>query len=268
MIILYHKDCYDGFTAAWLLHKIYPDAKYIPVQYSDPVPASVAGQDVIIVDFSYKRNELEAIKFTVNSLLVLDHHETAAKNLEGLDYCIFDLNKSGARLVQEHFNIPNHWLVDYTEDRDLWRWALPNSKEVNAYIRQTNFDFAEFDKLAALHPETAAHLGTEVLRVENKIINTLVSKAEEVEFDGYKILKVNSPLFQSEIGNILAEGRPFSMVYFTNETHTIYSLRSNKDGIRVNDVAVKHGGGGHPHAAGFKVEHNEIRKCQNILDKV
>ncbi|HQI19687.1 MAG TPA: RDD family protein, partial [Leptospiraceae bacterium] len=27
------------------------------------------------------------------------------------------------------------WLVDYTEDRDLWRWSLPRSREITTGLR-------------------------------------------------------------------------------------------------------------------------------------
>lgn len=37
------------------------------------------------------------------------------------------------------------WLVDYTEDRDLWRHKLPDSEEINAALRSYPLDFELWD---------------------------------------------------------------------------------------------------------------------------
>jgi len=38
----------------------------------------------------------------------------------------------------------------------------------------------------------------------------------------------------------------------------VFSLRSQEGGIDVSEIAIKFGGGGHKHAAGFKVDRNHI----------
>jgi len=98
LLVLFHASCADGFCAAWICHKIYPDAEYVAVQYGQE-PPDVKDREVLILDFSYPRKQLLAMRSAAKNLEVLDHHKTAAADLEGLDFCMFDMSKSGARLT-------------------------------------------------------------------------------------------------------------------------------------------------------------------------
>src|SRR5262249_41598557 len=64
--------------------------------------------------------------------------------LKGLTNAFFDLNKSGARLAWEYFHPEKDTpeLIEFIEDRDLWRWQIPRSKEFSAgfYALPMTFD--------------------------------------------------------------------------------------------------------------------------------
>src|SRR5205807_2421923 len=89
-------------------------------------PPQVTDCNVIMVDFSYKRAVLENMARTVNSILILDHHKTAAEDLAGLPplpgfptwreaawngklsqsirmSALFDMDRSGAALAWDYF---------------------------------------------------------------------------------------------------------------------------------------------------------------------
>lgn len=53
-ICIYHGNCADGFGAAWAVRKALPDCEFHAGIYQN-TPPDVAGRDVVIVDFSYKR---------------------------------------------------------------------------------------------------------------------------------------------------------------------------------------------------------------------
>jgi nanoRNase/pAp phosphatase (c-di-AMP/oligoRNAs hydrolase) len=42
-------------------------------------------------------------------------------------------------------------------------------------------------------------------------------------------------------------------------TSAIFSLRSTEEGLDVSEIAKLYGGGGHKHAAGFKVPHELVK---------
>ena len=74
---------------------------------------------------------------------VIDHHITAQEALKGLDYCVFDMEQSGATLTWQYFfpKKPIPSMLSYIEDRDLWRWKLPDSRAVSAWLGSHEFDF-------------------------------------------------------------------------------------------------------------------------------
>ena len=261
-LVIYHANCADGFCAAWLMwrfcHTCGSQAEYLPAKYGDK-PPDVTGRTVFVLDFSYPRAELIEMHSKAKSLLVLDHHKTAEADLAGLDFCKFDMNKSGARMTWEYVSNGNggkFWPVDYTEDRDLWRWALPNSREVNAALRSYPMTFDSWDKLNEDGDRhTLAREGTAILRAERQVIDLAIKAARKFEFDGFTGMGVNATAHISETAGELAKGRDFGLCWFETSTgDRVFSLRSTLEGCDVSAICKKRGGGGHKNAAGFTVK--------------
>ena len=265
MIIIYHASCYDGFCAAWLLHKLFPDADYQPFQYGDEAP-DVAGQNVIIADFSFPESEMIRMQNEAMSFLCFDHHKTVSESVRNLPGVTFDVEKSGARLVWEYFaddiraadglvRPEPPFQVKYTEDRDLWRWELSYSREVNAGMRLVEFDFDAWDRMNFFDLEKA---GSVLCRYFDKKAANIAHKSKDVivshGVDDLKIPCVNCADGDmiSLVGEQLAirEGTPFGMTYFFDGDQFIFSLRS-RGNFDVSEVAKSFGGGGHRNAAGF-----------------
>ncbi len=217
----------------------------------------------MIVDFSYKREILLDVKSRARSLVVLDHHQTAQKDLEGLNFCKFDMTKSGAMLTWEYF-YPSKppTIIEYVQDRDLWQWKLPSSKEVSAAIASYPFDFDIWDELS-ISISQLVNEGRAILRYQNQVIDRLLKNAYKHNINGDEVLVVNTANFQSEVGERLCLepfNQPFGVTYFNrNEEETNFSLRSRKiegkDEVDVSIIAKAFGGGGHKNAAGFVIKH-------------
>lgn len=224
-LILYHANCCDGFCAAWIACKaLGPDCDFVPVQYGQE-PPDVTGRDVYILDFSYKLGVTLRMAESAARLVVLDHHKTAEAELSGLKtmnpLVVFDMNKSGGRLVWEYFfkgiKTPSPWLVDYTEDRDLWRWKLPYSREINAAIRSYPLSFElwdSWDENRSVSGDRVPVLlsrfiteGEAIIRCEQQIIDDHLRHAREIEMDGHRILAVNATVLFSEIAGELAQAK-------------------------------------------------------------
>lgn len=259
-LVLYHAGCWDGFCAAWIADRALGGAEAIPVHYGTP-PPNVTDREVFILDFSYPRPILLTMKQSAYRVMVLDHHKSAKEELAGLPFCTFEDDKSGGRMAWEYFytgpdgRIPKSpWLVDYTEDRDLWRHKLPDSEAINACLRSYPLDFDLWDRFLLVPASTFINEGNAIRRREKQIVDEHVRHAREVEMDGHKILICNATVLYSEIAGELAKGRPFGAVYFDrHDGKRVWSLRSADDGVDVSAIAKSHGGGGHKHAAGFEV---------------
>lgn len=279
-LVLYHANCPDGFCAAWVAHKVFKeDADYIPVQYGED-PSEVAGRRVFILDFSYERSVMRKILSQAHAVVVLDHHKTAQSELDGIcdEFCMrpdlianppgselprihFDMEQSGARLAWGFF-FPGKeapWIVNYVEDRDLWIWRLPNSKEISAFLGSMPRTFDAWDDIVARGVEFGCgryvDQGRAILRYQDQLVEQAIVNAAEIDLGGHKILAVNSTVLFSEIAGKLAEGRPFGAVYFVrSDGKRQWSLRSRDGGVDVSEVAKTFGGGGHRNAAGFETK--------------
>lgn len=250
-VVLYHADCLDGFGAAWALWKKYPDARYQPVEHGHPPPVGLDHDHVVIVDFSYPREVIERLADSTASLRILDHHVTAQAALAGLPYAHFDMKKSGAVLAWEWAHPePAPWLLRYIQDKDLWEWRLPRSREINAALASYPFDFAVWDGLTQ---DTLEVEGRAILRQEDVLIAKIVKEAVLVDFEGETVPAVYSPVMTSQIGERLGRGYPFCIIWHQRDGRRYFSLRSKPGTVDVSAIAARQGGGGHVNAAGFSI---------------
>jgi oligoribonuclease NrnB/cAMP/cGMP phosphodiesterase (DHH superfamily) len=266
-IVLYHDACTDGFGAAWSFWTKYKDKyEYLAVRYGD-TPPDVTGRDVYLVDFSYKREVVIELLLKANGVWFIDHHKTAIDDLEGLGdlydnfYDHSNIEQSGAYLAWNFVHgrlVTTPSLILHIQDRDLWKFEIPNTREVTAFLYSVPFNFNDWDNYAysyAYH-DSMVIAGKTLLAMQAKNIKTILNNGiTRITLDGYNVPCVNCPEFmKSDIGDILNKNELFSVTYFDTPGKRIYSLRSDKNSetsINVGDIAKKMGGGGHDHAAGF-----------------
>jgi len=250
-LVVYHGDCPDGFGAAFAAWKRYgDDADYVPVSHGDPPPRT-KGRHVLMADFAYDRATTEQLAESAASLVVLDHHRSAASELADLPYCVFDMNRSGAVMAWQYLHqSPVPPLLRYVQDRDLWRHDLPESEEVSAALRAHDFDFQTWDSIDV---EQLRVEGRALLRYQRRMVDRVAAHATMVEILGTVVPTVNSAVLQSELGDVLATGHPFAGVWWQGSGDLArWSLRSTPGGVDVSRIAARYGGGGHRTAAGFK----------------
>jgi oligoribonuclease NrnB/cAMP/cGMP phosphodiesterase (DHH superfamily) len=203
------------------------------------------------VDFSYARETLETMAAQTQALLVLDHHVTAEKALAGLPYAYFNMKKSGAVLAWEWaHDRPIPWLLDYIQDKDLWTWALPSSREINAAVASYPFEYHLWSHFKQKELEQE---GRAILRYENELVSKLAAQAMLVDFHGAVVPSVHSAVLTSQIGERLSAEHPFCLMWHDRDGRRYYSMRSREDGTDVGTIAASFGGGGHTHAAGFSI---------------
>lgn len=276
-ICIYHDNCDDGFAAAYAVWERFGDAvQFIACQYGREAP-DVTGKDVLIVDFSFKADVMKALAAQARRIIVLDHHKTAEKELDGFvslncvggpltkercDRLIegvgvhFNMDKSGARLAWEYCfgddPMPD-WFAA-VEDRDLWRFALPNTKEICIAIR--SFPRA-FHVWARFDADRLLAEGKGIQRYVDMIVSNICDTAFEEEIAGHKVpVAACSYDFVSETAHQLLKRNPdapFAACVVRSYDGVTYSLRSADDRLDVSEIAKSKGGGGHRNAAGFRV---------------
>lgn len=268
--VLYHRSDADGVVAAWCAKKAlgaYEDVYYLPVNYGELVPQMQDGSSVYLLDFSYPRDIIESLKARMSSVIVLDHHMSAKNALEGIPGIEIDTSQSGAMLTWKHFfTDPPPPLVCYVQDRDLWQWKLPHSKAISLLVYES---LGSFQKLTELNTDLQSS------KEEKRLIEEATAKYKYqmylvdesakkgvvwLNIAGYFVATVNTAIFQSEIAHELLwkYDTTFSAIFFyvarrlDEPMYVHVSLRSRGE-FDVSKIAEMFGGGGHPTAAGFRL---------------
>lgn len=275
-ICIYHANCDDGFAAAYAVWKRFGDGvDFVACQYGQDAP-DVTGKDVLIVDFSFKKDVMEGLGNRAQRIIVLDHHKTAKDELEsftkmqavggpfmkryadrlieGVGVC-FDMEKSGCRLAWEYCfgSDPMPEWMECVEDRDLWRFAIPITKEVCIAIRSLPRDFELWDMFTT---ERLANDGVAIRRYVDMIVSNICDTAFTEVIAGHEVpVAACSYDFVSETAHELLHRNPdapFAACLVRSHDGVTYSLRSMDDRMDVSEIAKANGGGGHRNAAGFR----------------
>ena len=255
--VIYHANCNDGFCAAWLMWKRWPQFDYIPMGYGSPLPEGLE-KHVTFVDFSLKLEPMMDLVSKGHVVTVLDHHATAAEELDDLLHpnfkFIYDVNKCGARIVKDYFSLPNHWIIDMVEDRDLWRFRLHGTREIHEAICVHEYSFEVWDQF---NRDTMYHLGSVLLGHKKRRVDYLAGRAFEIDLDGTIVPCVNctEKNLVSDLGHMLAikHESGIGCVFTCHNDGYNFSIRGNGN-VNVAEIAKRYGGGGHYSAAGFKLD--------------
>jgi len=304
ILCIYHGNCADGFGAAWAVREALGDINFHPGVYQDP-PPDVTGRDVILVDFSYKSDVLFEIVRKARTVLVLDHHKTAADDLNRLPpplngpynpdamdewarqcnglplHALFDMERSGSGIAWDYFHPAKSRpkLIDHIEDRDLWRFDLPNTREIQAAIFSLPYEFEVWDPWFRTDDLSQLVIeGTAIERKHHKDIAELTKVVTRMmKIDGQVVPMANLPYTLTsdaghllcgevqcppEIGGPTVSQYPFAGCYWDTPEGRVFSLRSRDDGFDVGEIATRYGGGGHKHASGFRVPFDDLAQFE------
>lgn len=266
--ILYHENCPDGFGAAYAAWKKFGNkAEYFPISPTQDAKQlsgiSLKDREVYFLDVCVLLPTLLKLRMLSKKVVVIDHHATSAATAAHATEHRFDVKHSGAVLAWEYFHpkkkIPT--LLKYIEEGDFWRFRLPQSSALLAYIYSRGFSFKEWETLvkgmeSARIRKQYAVLGKVLNDYDLILVDEAVKRAELVQFGKYKICAVNSSSkrFHSEVGKQLAAQRPpLGIVWRVERGMINVSLRGDGS-VDVSKLAKQFpGGGGHPNAAGFSV---------------
>lgn len=295
-IIFYHANCCDGFAAAFAAWRKFgiDGAAYMPMSYGRPVPnlPEIAGTDpgphsVFIVDFSWPAADLLALadRAEVASVVVLDHHASAQRHLDGLSHpkmmVHFSTSRSGAVMAWRYFQdrqrdffdrepLPErYWdedeapeMILHVEDYDIhWPPLMKDTRKIQAGLwRGQERCFHRWQRLlmdwSAIGTPVCLSAGEAILRSDALTLDRLAGICtREFGPDGELALAVNSPVLPNEIAERLLAEHPLAeyvfVYYRMAEDRWKFSLRSRPGGYDVSRLAEQHGGGGHQSSASF-----------------
>jgi len=274
-LVIYHgHQCPDGFAAAlaaWLYYE--GRAEFLGLDHGDvksidDLPA-LDGRAVYILDFSFAEPLLRAIDARAAKLVLLDHHQSAARKLSEFvsqsGVVHFDMSKSGARLAWEFFQpqqpLPD--LVRYVEDRDIWVWQYAQSAGFLAALDMEPFDFARWRAITQFdvaQMQTFVALGEAMDAKFKKLAEQIAENAQTLRFNGVDGLMVNAPgVFHSLVGDMLCQkSGTFALLWTVDQSGAVKCGLRSKANFNCIDLAESMGGGGHAQACGFRMSSHRL----------
>jgi hypothetical protein len=262
-IVYYHNEDMDGCFAAYAAYQAYgPEgAEYIGLRAGQEVPVQV-DREVVVLDLGLSLANLAALREASKSLLVIDHHASSAAAYATAPECVvFDPSHAACVLAWQRFKPrePVPEIYQYVEDRDLWRFKLPLSREINAALSSQPFTW-QWAECCLNFKGRLATDGAAILRWIDREVERLVDMAIVQDLAGHPAAIVNCPWkLGSEVGEALLKRFPncaFAATFYVSaDGSRVWQLRSRKltdsgPGFDVGELARNLGGGGHPPAAG------------------
>ena len=301
-IVVYHDHCIDGMTAYWATAKGLglDDTNHVALACSYKPEDEEAieklvkwkylgygtyGVRLVVVDYSISVELIDALSDYIDiDITICDHHQTAFDrygvtpdpdivcrvNLRDKVTLYLAQHLSGAGICWEVFNsigrindpFPAPWLVNYVQDRDLWRKESPHTDKVHKYLLLQDRTLARWRELHILMKNSADRTriyaqGEVLLDQTAALVQECIANPIPVILGGIPGLAVTAPYsLASDIGHELAKiSGTYGVVYrLTDARRKVYSysIRSiDADICNVEKIAKMYGGGGHKPAAGF-----------------
>lgn len=263
--VIYHGQCPDGFAAAlcaWLYFEGRGD--YIAMTHSETLP-NLTGKSVYMLDIAFNRPKMEKAIDEAASLVVLDHHQSAAEDLHGLNCpcgkISFNLGQSGARMAWEYFHAGKSLpaLIKHVEDRDLLQWLHADTAPYLASLDVGPYHFHRWAGIMGMNEQKFSEFmarGKAMHAQTIKLARQLALDARDISILGTTGRIANAPnVLHSAVGEeLLKECTTFAMLWCLEEngTRIKVGLRA-APGFDTLPIARAFGGGGHPYASAFRL---------------
>ena len=234
---------------------------------------------VIIVDFSYSQAEIQALLDGFAQIQIFDHHQTALEELATISQpnWVLDTSRAACQIVWDDLcdsGAIRPWWLDLIGWRDLggpWQPNADSNKTRDANIMNTAlFSFAPLDpyRLAQHVPsgtawqtwfdqgEALCHANQAAAQaIAGAVPLTLAHFPDAVGTLKLPIVFNVHPALTSDVCHHLMQIHNWPAACVCNRSSEApysftFSFRSRPGGPDVSALAKRHGGGGHPKAAG------------------
>jgi len=292
-IVIYHKNCPDGIGGLWCAYLYKKDGfQKIGIPAGKDPFGNFENKKILFIDVCPSYKFLIETSKIASSITVLDHHKSAydmyLSNKNELDQLVnvkmhFNMNLSGCQIGWDYFfpESKRPWFIDYIGDCDLWKFELPNSKEINCSLEFNKFIDSEnlnkLDELQKYLDEDIMNLAKEgemIFSVKNHIMKNQLQYSEErkmiINDKCYRVqVGTISTDMKSAFGNMLATKKfddgtdpDFGIIwnYWAEKDEWYISMRGTDNSPDLSVISKMFGGGGHPKASGFTVKENPFYK--------
>ena len=264
IVVFYHADCTDGFTAAWVAWKKFGDkADYVAVFYNDR-PPKLVNKEIYMLDMCFPKEVVKLLMRSNKRVTAIDHHVSRKEAILTTYKSLYSDKHCGATLAWQYFfpNKPPPKFLLHVEDYDFWRHSLNGTEELYSYLEMFDYTFNIWSKIIKdfedIHKrKEILRSGRLLLKYQIKIVEyNIKNNARLVKFAGHKVYAINTNYSVSLTGHLLYKKQPpFAIMWYEQGNGLIkVSLRGDKT-VDCSRIAAKYkDGGGHIDSAGFYLE--------------
>lgn len=271
-VVITHKNCPDGFSAAWVIWTKYKNnAIYLGYNAGSKQFNhfnEIINKIVIITDISFSLKITKKLEKLSKKIIIIDHHDTYYEELKKLPYFQFNNKYSAAYLTWKYIyqkqKMPE--VIKIISDNDTGTWKIPYSKQFALLLKikfdldLSNTNFKKFTKLTKKNIlKKNIKIGSYYIEYQNKIIDLIIKRSKQKMWNNYKIqiIEIDIPLLNGNIATKLSKipNIDIGIVYRYNKFKKVYiiTMRTEKNNIHLGKLASKYGGGGHLKAASFAI---------------
>ena len=300
-LIIYHRVDWDGYTAAAVAHRAFPNADLMGWTYNDPLPNVDNYDKVILVDLTiYEQNNGRRYKWMYDhaeKLVWIDHHASTIQEVNNPDIPGLRLekdpgaeeNRGACMLAWEYFFpneiVPNH--VRLCAIYDVFNKTNQIADWEDAWLYQLHLDqygpgFKDSrDRSAELVKLAEEFLDDEPMITGEKIIDAIpLEEARRKHEEEIFASAEEFMLFGIKAYILRTTGRPAALIrtHQEREECIIFIISGttpegrNKVSIRVSDkcdfhadaFAREYRGGGHEKAAGCLMTDHQLKMIKRM----
>lgn len=280
MIGYYHSKDFDGYCSGAIMKRKFPNGTFIGYDYNEPFEITKS-ELIMMSDVSLSMDKMYDIAKACDfNFIWIDHHASAIKDYNIWLESIGMTNNPPYRTVLQgsgiaaceltwNYLFPNEKMplaVKLLGEYDTWRKA--DLERWDNEILPFQFGMRQIANSLETFPMNLLESNNEqevykiiergkiVLEYQAKLNETQCKRAFEFKFEGYNAICLNTSIFNSDTFNSVYDHEKHDIMIpfqWDGNTWTI-SLYSKKDSINCSIIAKSKGGGGHPKAAGFKVQ--------------
>ena len=280
--VFYHFPCNDGEVAKMIWKRRFPDSTLFPWNHTEKDLSFVKLNEledtmVVFLDIC-PQIELLPIK---HKYLIIDHHMNAIDCMKkATEFKMYDITMhcdtslAGCMLTWEfcYHDITYPNVVHHIGNKDIWNFDdidteayslgyteyLKNFKgneRDNIIIKLLNNNNMLNDNIL----ELGIHKKTENINKYIMFFNKSIIVRESIEDDEYTFIDIecdDSMMYKYIIDYCIdnTDCDILRILHTRNVDSDVYSLRSLRNHITVDQIARKYGGNGHPKAAGYMVK--------------
>jgi oligoribonuclease NrnB/cAMP/cGMP phosphodiesterase (DHH superfamily) len=273
-VVFYHCSDLDGHCSGAVARHFLNVDEMIPFQYGQEVPWDLCrDRNVFMLDVSLPRHDMETMLATARMFTWIDHHDTAIREMEGLD--IKGLRRNGdaaCELAWEFWDRSGSTpdAVRLLGRWDVWDHEADPRVEVSQYgMRSRTTDPVDEDTFLTVwrpllegdEAEVAAIVtdGALLVDYETQYSEKVAGAcAFETTFEGHAAVAINRPVANSKTFDSVFDPDVHQLMvlyYRTKRRQWNVSLYTPPGhGPHCGEIAKQFGGGGHAGAAGFQCD--------------